>query len=303
MSLLLSAILFAFLAVTSVNAELYKISNKALTIGIETDLGGAITWLSDNNVGRNLINCYDEGREVQQSYYSGPDDMCKWGAHPWPWNPISAGDQHGHKSHVLQVDRTSTSLYIRVRPLQWACNNVLCDCFFETWIDFGKNVNAPQNSVVVKNRLTNFRKDQTVYPPRDQELPAVYTIGSFSDLFVGNADGTTYTQVSYPVPGPPWGRFTVGGKWMAAAMPTSTNRGNYAVGVYNPNVTTFLGGFYGTPSPSAGSEDDATMYMAPINQWALEANTTKTWCFALALGYLESMPGTFNYYRQHGVEC
>lgn len=301
-SALLFVVVVAALGAGTTSAELYKISNKVLTIGIDTDLGGAISWLSDNNVPhKNLINCHDEGREVQQSYYGGPNKMCTWNGQPWPWNPISAGDQYGHKSQVLNVVRSSASLYAKVRPLMWACDNVLCDCFFETWVSFPAG--APPNTVVVKNRLTMFRNDTTAYGAHDQELPAVYTIGAFADLFVSRADGS-YEQATYPVPGPPWGNFAdVTGNWMAAAMPASENAGRYAVGVFNNATTTFLGGFHGSPSAGATSRDDATMYMAPIAPWTLPHNATKTWCFALGLGYLADFPSTFGYFRENGVPC
>ena len=54
---------------------------------------------SDNN--ESVINIHDMGREVQLSFYSGPDvyepspgsEQCNtsWRFGVWPWNPIGAG--------------------------------------------------------------------------------------------------------------------------------------------------------------------------------------------------------------------
>ena len=55
------------------------------------------------------------GREVQLSFYSGPQQyepspgsqQCNttWRQGDWPWNPIGAGDVDNHSGSVLQVRR------------------------------------------------------------------------------------------------------------------------------------------------------------------------------------------------------
>ena len=49
------------------------IENGDLRLGIDLNLGGAITYLAPaTNRELNLINSHDWGRQVQLSYYSGP---------------------------------------------------------------------------------------------------------------------------------------------------------------------------------------------------------------------------------------
>lgn len=58
-------------------SEVYKgmayLENSRLKLGVDLSLGGAVTYLSDEaNGGKNMINSYDWGRQIQMSYYSGP---------------------------------------------------------------------------------------------------------------------------------------------------------------------------------------------------------------------------------------
>lgn len=275
-----------------------SIKNSVLTLGVDTSHGGAISYLVDNNDPTiNLINCHDQGREVQQSYYAGPDPYrgAQWSGGPWPWNPISSGDAFGHSSTVLSLNNTGTSLYLKARPLQWALNNVPCNCTFETYITLDAN------GAFVRNRLINFREDETDYGARDQELPAVYTIGQLSELwtYAGDAPwtGDSLTQVSYPVPGPPWQGFTAAENWAAF---TDGIPQHYGVGVYHDNISSFLGGFHGTQG-KGGSTDDNTGYIAPVGVRDITHNDEFVWCYHLAIGYLATIRGYFS--SRRGMPC
>jgi hypothetical protein len=172
--------LFYYFIIFCASVSSVQISNGILTIGIDTTHGGAISTLIDNNVPNdNLINCHDQGREVQQSYYAGPDPYlgARWSGNPWPWNPISSGDAFGHPSKVLDINSTATSIYVKAQPLQWALENTPCECTFET------KIMLEGNGAFVRNRLVNFRGDHSNYGAYNQELPALYTIGQFDQLW------------------------------------------------------------------------------------------------------------------------
>jgi len=73
------------------------IENGFIKLGIDLNLGGAITYLSDKVKDENIINNWDWGRQVQMSFYSGPVPFEPDGkkAHKaWTfigWNPIQSG--------------------------------------------------------------------------------------------------------------------------------------------------------------------------------------------------------------------
>ena len=48
------------------------IQNAYIKVGIDLNLGGAITYIADAKKQINLINNFDWGRQVQMSFYSGP---------------------------------------------------------------------------------------------------------------------------------------------------------------------------------------------------------------------------------------
>ena len=69
------------------------IENEYIKLGVNLGLGGAVTYLCEH--GReNLINSFDWGRQVQMSFYSGPNLFTPRGKQPraeWRglgWNPI-----------------------------------------------------------------------------------------------------------------------------------------------------------------------------------------------------------------------
>jgi hypothetical protein len=282
---------FCIVCATCAHADTVSIRNNILTLGVDTDHGGAISYLVDNNDPTlNLINCHDQGREVQQSYYAGPDPYkgAQWSGGPWPWNPISSGDAFGHSSSIISLNNTASSIYVKARPLQWALDNVPCNCTFETYITLDAD------GAFVRNRLINFREDETDYGGRDQELPAVYTIGQLSELWTYTGDapwtGGALTQVSYPVPGPPWQGFTASEHWAAF---TDGIPQHYGVGVYHHNISTFLGGFHGTQG-QGGSTDDDTGYIAPVGVRDIVHDDEFVWCYHLAIGYLDTIRGYFS---------
>ena len=64
--------------------SLLTLDNGTVKVGVDTLYGGGITYLSQSGSTMNLINIYDLGREVQQSYYSGPDNYHPPGSIQYP---------------------------------------------------------------------------------------------------------------------------------------------------------------------------------------------------------------------------
>ncbi|MEI9898227.1 MAG: hypothetical protein WDN28_31320 [Chthoniobacter sp.] len=148
-----------------------------IRLGVDLEIGGAITWLSRSGDTTNLINSYDWGRQVQMSYYAGPVPFISGAKHPakyWEglgWNPIQVGDAYGHRSRLLEQRNDGHSLYVKCIPMQWPLEDVPGECTFESWLELEGPV------VHARCRLVNARSDRTLYPARTQELPAVYTNG------------------------------------------------------------------------------------------------------------------------------
>lgn len=67
------------------------LQNTRLRVGMDPRKGGSLTYLSSAVMppewsGVNLVNTWDSGRLIQQSYYGCEDGSC-WSDKPWNWNP------------------------------------------------------------------------------------------------------------------------------------------------------------------------------------------------------------------------
>lgn len=262
------------------------LDNGVVKVGVELTKGGSITYLSKSGTNDNVINNHDLGRQIQQSYYSGPQSYNPsnqpW-KNPWinwPWNPIQTGDTYGNSSVVLGHTNTGHGLYVKCRPQQWALNNVPGECTFESWITLANNV------ITVSNRLLNFRTDTTEqFSAQNQELPAVYTIGRLYRLFsyAGTAPFTGGPLTNFPTVPPPWQNWSATESWAALV---DTN--GWGLGVYHPGVVAFAGGFAGTPG-TGGPNDNPTGYISPNRAEILDSNIEYTYSYQLILGTLQEI--------------
>ena len=231
----------------SVDAFQY-LDNGIIRLGIDLSRGGSIGWLGpSSNQSLSLLNVHDFGREVQGSFYSGPnvfnpDGKCSepggWGQ-PWPWNPIGSGDVYLHASPVLNLtlSNDNTSAIVWTLPYQWACDHVPCDCLFE------QHISLSGNAVEVTLTLHTNRNDTTFYPARTQELPAVYVTGDYCNLFTYNGSSPFTNDLITQQPAAwgtnAWSSFTSGERWMAFV-----NGSSFGVGVVSPAVAHFGSGFF-----------------------------------------------------------
>jgi hypothetical protein len=256
------------------------LDNGTLRVGVDLALGGVITYLATPKR-ENVINSHDYGRQIQQSYYSGPQPFGE--PHPawknWPWNPIGTGDVYGNPSKVLEHTNDGKTLYVKSIPMQWALKNVPGDCTFETWISLYRN------TVRVRCRLNNARTDKRQYPARDQELPAVYTVGKLYRLFTydGTAPFTDAPLKEIKNAGPPWAAWKAAEHWAALV-----NDEDWGLGVFHPGVFSFIGGFHGTPN-TGGPKDNPTGYIAPIRKEILDYNIAYEYEYTLIIGTLKEI--------------
>ena len=270
------------LAATHARAEkISRLDNGVIQIGVDLDHGGTITLLARSKGGENLINAHDLGRQIQQSYYSGPTPYGQ--AHPawknWPWNPIGTGDVYGHASRVLKHTNDGRSLEVKSIPMQWALDNVPGKCEFETLI----TLDGP--TARVRCRLVNHRADKTQYPAHDQELPAVYTIGKLHRLFTyeGDEPFTNRPLKRIKNAGPPWSSWRASENWAALV-----DDQGFGVGVIHPGVYSFIGGFHDKPG-QGGPKDNPTGYISPLRREILDHNIVYEYDYFLTLGTLDQI--------------
>jgi hypothetical protein len=258
------------------------IENEAIRLGVNLDLGGAITWLSKRG-GGNVVNSHDYGRQIQMSYYSGPAPYRVNGKQParhWEhlgWNPVQAGDDFDHGSRVSDHRNDGGSIYVKCVPMQWPLENEPADCVFESWLELEGAV------VKARCRLTNARADRGVYAARLQEMPAVYLNAPFHRVisYTGDRPFTNDTISTIPRPQPnrdAWSQWLATERWSALL-----NDEGWGVGVWSPGCVSITGGYAG-PMGRNDPRSLACGYLAPQRTEVIDHNITHEYRYELIMG-------------------
>ncbi|AQQ72575.1 hypothetical protein SMSP2_02965 [Limihaloglobus sulfuriphilus] len=272
-----------------------RLDNGTVKIAADKKFGGAIIWASQSGSDKNMINNHDKGRQIQQSYYAGKSldrkqDGQSESWSPWPWNPVQAGNFDGDRSIVLNFEclEDNTMLYSCCQPRLWDMNEELAKCRLHQWMSFEKGMD---NVIRVKNTIECFRGSDDIWGPpqaRSQELPAVYAIRSMSKLVIYDGDkpwrNKPLTTVKY---GPDddwiWTRQSPTEPWAACIDPKT----GIGLGIYSPETgKTWNMGWVGSAG-GGGEFDAATMHFAPLAQWKLGPDSSKSYTYWIIIGKLE----------------
>lgn len=309
--LFVCAVVFSFAAtVFAEDAPAFSgmsyLDNGVVKIGINLDIGGAITYLSKSGSEENIINSHDWGRQIQMSFYSGPvpyvPENGKQPAKNWTfigWNPIQSGDAYSNPSKVLAHTNSGTELYVKCIPMHWPLNNEPGECTFESWLTL------EGNTVRARSQINNARKDETQFPARGQELPAVYSNGNFYRLFTYDGDqpftGGPLRQIDKvwdthippaEAPGGPWDSWYATENWAALVR-----EDDFGVGIWTPNTFAYAGGFAGVPG-AGGPKDSPTGYISPTRSEILDHNIVYAYDYTLIVGQLTEIR---DYVYQHAT--
>jgi len=264
------------------------LDNGKVRLGVNLDIGGAITYLADSTKRVNVINSHDWGRQVQMSFYSGPNPFEPKGKKPSPhwkqlgWNPIQSGDYKGYRSKVIAHTNDGKTIYVKCIPMQWPLANEPGECTFEC------RMSLEGHAVRVWSRLSNARSDKTQYRGRHQELPAVYTNGPLYRLMTYTGEkpftGGKLTRIVKKTKGGfPWSRFNATECWTALVRDDG-----WGLGVWHAGRRLTLGGFAGKPG-KGGPKDGPTGYISPLHSEIIDHNIQYDYSYTLILGSLEEI--------------
>lgn len=209
----------------------------------------------------NLINRYDPGRLVQQSYYGTMEyDFGIFMENDWRYNPVQGGNQFGDASKIVDLKITDNSIYIKCRPLDWAKEKE-----FITPSYMEATYSIENGAVHGKCRFVDF----SGYPEAEssQEIPAFYCIEPFNNFVYYKGDNPWKNE---PLTNEPDLIF-----WPDAGYPKFYNKENWAaftgefedsfgIGIYVEGEEEFLSGVFNreTTDSEDPSTDDPTSYIA-----------------------------------------
>ena len=253
------------------------LSNGEVKIGVDLSSGGSIFWLSEVPADRNLLNHFDRGRFIQQSYYGKPDGS-KWVEQPWRWNPVQGGDFKGKPARVLEAREEGSGLYVKSVPVNWAGGQDVEDCRMEEWIKLEGKV------ATIRFRFTYSGNEE--HPPAHQELPAVFIDHAFPDLvcYAGEKPWTG-EALSTRQPGWPNESCTATEEWAAYTGPDG--RG---VGVYFPGsreLTCYR--YAGEDGPKCAG----CSYFAPVRTMQIKPGFVHDYTIHLSIGTAKELRERF----------
>lgn len=256
------------------------IDNGQVRLGIKKTSGAGIAWFSRSDSKENLLDHFDHGRLVQQSYY-GKVDGSMWDKQPWRWNPVQGGDYTNHPSEVLELTHDATTLHARIRPRNWAGGQLLSGCEMEQHIRLEGSV------AIIK---FGFRYTGTeVHPSAHQEVPATFINPAYGTMVIYQGDQPwTDAPLTKSQPGWPNESRTIPEGWAAWV-----NERNTGVGLYAPVAGELTCYRYGASPAAAG----ACSYFAPLVKFAIAPGLHFEYEAALALGTPEEIRSSFKKLR------
>jgi hypothetical protein len=250
------------------------LDNGRLRLGVLRSSGAAIAFLAKSGSEKNLLNHYDRGRLVQQSYY-GDADASRWAQREWRYNPVQGGDWQGKSARVLELRHDAATLYAKTVPLHWATGAELPECLMEQWITLRESM------VQVRYQFTYHGK--ATHAPQHQEIPAVFVDASLATLvtYTGSAPWTG-AALSRRTPGAANEYLKLDENWAAYV-----NAQDEGVGIYVPKAAE------ATCYRFQGGAGSSCSYVAPIATFALKPGLKFTYDAHLTAGTLEEMRAQF----------
>ncbi len=275
----------------------YFFENHRYRVGVELCWGGGLSYLADKACPvdelENLLNYYDTGRLIQQSYYGTGDPPYKCGefmGNRWSYNPVQGGDRGNHKSKLIETRVGDHEVYVKCRPRDWGHDGGTTYAYMENWY------RLDGDCVVVDNRFTDY--SGWVHPTRGQEVPAFYTVSYLGNYhwYDGDApwtDAPLSCKSDLPFWPTDWPYCTfVLKEENSETWSAFTNDAGYGLGLFTPGVRRLLAGrhaYDGSMDPRAGS----CGYIAPIANLPIRCFEPIEYRYLLSAGDLSDIRARF----------
>jgi hypothetical protein len=256
------------------------IDNGELRLGVKKSSGAGIAYLALSATGENVINHWDRGRLVQQSYY-GAADGSFWNKQPWRWNPVQGGGWRHEPAQVLELKPEKSSLYAKTMAKHWATGADMPDVIFEQWIVLTGMV------AHVKFRMTY--SGTNTHPNIHHELPAVFVEPQYETLLVYQGPNAwAGDAVHRSKPGWPNESRKFTEPWAAYV-----NTNNFGVGAFVPVAEELTCYRFGDGKREHGS----CSYFAPLKRFAITPGLKFEYDVWLTIGSADDIRARFSFIR------
>lgn len=252
------------------------LDNGQVRIGANLDAGGSIGWFSRSHSPRNLLNTFDHGRYVQQSFY-GDKDGSDWNGKPWRFNPVQGGSWKGVAATVLETKEAKDSLYMKTRPRHWATGHEAHDMTMEQWIGIDGGLARLRFRMTFTGTMT--------HQAAHQELPAVFADPGLETLVYCEEKHKAWSgaPLTRKQPGFPNEEVKFSEPWAAWE-----DKSGQALGIYFPHAATATA--YRVRDAGVGN----CSYIAPLQTFALKPGLVFEYEAVLATGAVEQIRAVFS---------
>lgn len=266
------------------NLSWVYLDNGTIRIGVDRNRGAAIGYLALSKDKRNLLNHYDEGRFIQQSYY-GDADGSMWAKKPWTYNPVQGGSYKGEDAKTLEFRETAKELYAKVEPLHWASAKPCPEAMMQEWI----TLDGP----IAKIRMRMDYSGESHKRQAHQEMPAMFVDYALPHLmFERDGKLVKHTPIVLGKNLKPE-NIIYDTEWLAYV-----DDHDFGIGIYTPGTkeaVTYRHKGNGTTGP----DGSACSYVAPIRTLQLKNETVVDYQFYITIGTLDEIRARFQKLRKN----
>jgi hypothetical protein len=264
---LLFLLFFVISAPAATPEEWVYIDNGKIRLGVNKSGGAAVGWLSESGRDSNVLNRYDLGRYVQQSWY-GAEDGSNWNGKPWRWNPVQGGNWENAPAELTSFSADEKVIESVSVPVHWATGELLREVVLRQKIELFDHVVRIDYEMEYSGKAT--------HPLQDQELPAVFVDAAYPNLhFIAPGENEPKTIV----PGWPNERYEIAQPWVAY-----TDENDRGIGVLVPGVEMIT--CYRAEGDLNNRAKAACSYVAPIKQMVIAPGFSYRYTVYLTLGTL-----------------
>ncbi len=267
-------LLMLWVSPAAAQEEWVYLDNGKIRLGVNRSAGAAVGWLSESGRDENILNRYDLGRYVQQSWY-GEKDGSDWNGTPWRWNPVQAGNWQNKPAELVEFTTKDFILEATTTPVHWATGDLLTEVKLHQTIRL--------EDFVVRIDFAMHYTGSKSHPVQDQELPAVFLGSAYSNLhFIAPGE----KEPQQIVPGWPNERYGIAQPW--AAYTDDSGRG---LGVLVPGIDTIT--CYRAEGDPDNRSKGACSYLAPIKRMGIEPGFSFRYTVYLTIGTLPEIRHRF----------
>jgi hypothetical protein len=295
--LVLIFLFFNFPWLFSVTPTEIYISNGVIKLGINSNWGGGIGYFSREGADQfNLINQYDQGRNIQQAFWGDSLPASVYSQTGWVFNPTQGGDSWGFSSPASIIDDYGDSIYVKTLPIDWRPNQNLApratNSIMQQWVVLRDDV-----AQIIYRFKYNGAESHSL---NSQEMPAPYFINYLETLaYVKN--GSIQYKFKNEIPinngeGGSNGSLTNDEYW-AAYVNTSPDK--WGCGVLTPGTNTLS---YFRSEGAGGPNGFGTSYFAACRFYPLTPGFTVQYTAYLYIANAQDLRTKFNNIRQNGLQ-